>query len=460
VTPATINENAPVRGPLPALEALPELERLLRQPQPQPTAAAWHALEALLVALPGVEPLLMAEGGRLAQLDPMLLTDPRYRQLRAALEALRAGGELTYPLPVDRLGAELVAAGSTDPGALIETCRAVWAEYPTALGLDLARGVELLARRRAVLEQLEAAAAEADALGILSAPRLTLVPEPDPDPTPGGERVAVVRSGFPTHSCDMPTARGAADEPVAERCPNPVRVAFHYAATSTLRILPAACRRKRCAVCGAQRVREHLTPVAVDMAADGVAWRLELELAEWTAVRQQLRRAGADYKRMPAADDRLVVWASGPVSGAERVAEPVEQLRADLEASLAVPGRITSSRRWQRVAEPVETLEPEAELERETIGVLTVSMPELRRVVRERGHVNPISVETDERGAEPIHPMDRIYSTVMARENVDRLLAGLVRNPLEGVADDESLRAWADELDRRRRVRELEAVAS
>lgn len=446
LTTETINEYRPARGFIPGLEALPELERVLRNPDPQLSAAQWHALEALLVALPGVEPLLMAEGGRLAELEPLLLTDPRYRQLRAALEALRAGGELTYPVPEDRLGAELLAAGSTEPGLLIDTCRAVWAEYPSTLGLNVARGVELLTRRRAVLRALEAAAADAAALGVVELPRLRVVPEPDPT-GPGGDRVAVVRREFPpTHNCDNGTAR--ADEPRAERCPNPVRLAFHYGATSELRLLPAACRRKRCPACGAQRVTEHLEPVVADVAAAGEAYRLELELTEWSTVRQQLRRAGADYKRMPAADDRLVVWSSVPVSGAERIAEPVEQLRGDLEASLLVPGRITSSRSWQRAAAVVEPVE-ETELERELLGVLTVTIGELRAELRKRGHVNALRVDTDEHGAEPIHPMDRTYSTVMLREHVERMLEGLVRNPYEGVPDAESLVRWAAELEAR-----------
>jgi len=310
------------------------------------------------------------------------------------------------------------------------------------------RALELLTRRHAALVALEAAAASAAALGLVDRPALRLVPDPDPN-GPEGDRVAVVRRDLsPTHNCDNGAPRGEQHRP--ERCPNPVRLAYHYGTTSELRLLPAACRRKGCPACGAQRVAEHLEPAAAAVATSNVAWRLEVSSTEWTTVRQQLRRAGADYKRMPAAGERFVVWADTAVPGAVRVEAPVDRLRADLEASLTVPGRITSSRAWQRAAAPVE--QPTETDERELLGVLVVTVAELRRALRDRGHVNPLGVNTDEHGAAPIHPMDRTYSTVMAREHVERMLEGLIRNPFEGVPDEDTLVRWAAELDRRQLI--------
>ena len=358
------------RVPLP--RGLDTVDRLLRRPDTYPEPDGWGAVEAVLVGLAGLEPLLVNAEGLLGGFDPSLLRDPRHRALWAAYARVRAAGDDVRSLDV--LGAALDVA---DPGALVEYVSALWAEYPSSALVNLTRARELLEERPETERELERVTEWARARGAL--PRLRVVETPQPEPVERVSELAV--RGMETANPDTPprpsvrTSTGdAVPEPASPQgvCPNPVHRAYHDRYRGTLETHPVACERRACAGCGVRWVAGHVEHT-VGALEGRDAWRAVVPVANVGAVLKRVTRAGGDYRRVPLPDgERVLVLTSVEVAEAERVAacDVAEVLEAALSAIRTVKGaKVSASRAWQLTAvEPAVDAETQSETAGEYVG--------------------------------------------------------------------------------------------
>ena len=151
------------------------MDRLLRS-EGYPEPDGWQAVEAVLVGLAGLEPLLVRAEGLLGGFDPVLLHDPRHRALWHAYGRVRAAGDDVRDLDV--LGAALDVA---NPGAVLEYVSALWAEYPSSVGVNVTRARVLLEGRAEDERELERVTEQARARGVLPRLRVVETAQVEPD---------------------------------------------------------------------------------------------------------------------------------------------------------------------------------------------------------------------------------------------------------------------------------------
>ena len=481
-------------GHVPLPRGLATVDRLLRS-EGYPEPDGWQAVEAVLVGLAGLEPLLVRAEGLLGGFDPVLLADPRHKALWHAYGRVRAAGDDVRDLDV--LGAALDVV---NPGGVLEYVSALWAEYPSSVGVNVTRARVLLEGRAEDERELERVTERARARGVL--PRLRVVetaqveplervsefavrgmetvnadsltgatavrpqgapmarPEGDTDSTEPTSGSTPVTAGSPVAPRTAPLGAGlsaARRAPAPNReglswCPHPVNKAYVDRHRGRLDTVDVPCLKRGCAWCGPRWVSLHVEAVTVAL-TDRDAWVVTVPRAEWDTFRKRQERAHSewDYKRIPLPEgDATLVLSTVEVPGAARVS--ASDVRAVLEPALeavrTVKGaKVSASTEWSVAA--YRRAQGPTERTTEFFGDVTQTLERFERVLSWWRAVNVTRFEHAGR--------IRLRATGMTPDVFDALLRnGVVRHPA-AVALDRTLRSQQRARDRAERER-LEGV--
>jgi Bifunctional DNA primase/polymerase, N-terminal/CHC2 zinc finger len=165
----------------------------------------------------------------------------------------------------------------------------------------------------------------------------------EPDPTPDGR-------GSEQGKC--PNISVSDDPP-----PTDVEALGHCGRSMLLRrrddpgaglLMRLFCKRKACPGCG-PRLRAKYAAHFTAATAGRTLYRVPVARGSWATMAKRLRRAAADYVRVPAPDGRYTVFAT--VGPGELVAEPAAALAEAFNFMPSDLARVSSTRAW-RISSP------------------------------------------------------------------------------------------------------------
>jgi hypothetical protein len=105
------------------------------------------------------------------------------------------------------------------------------------------------------------------------------------------------------------------------------------------------CRTKACAKCGRRLRGEYAAGYAAVLAGEAL-YRVVVAARDWRKLQVKLNRAGAKFLRIPASDDRLVVYTTADLG--ERVRDIASTLAGDFAAMPSDRRNVSASTSWRK----------------------------------------------------------------------------------------------------------------
>jgi hypothetical protein len=142
------------------------------------------------------------------------------------------------------------------------------------------------------------------------------------------------------------------------------------------------CKLKRCPKCG-PRLRAQAARTWTPVMAGATVYRLVVADADWPRRQRELRKAGAEYGKIPAPGAVQVVYTTAPVG--VLVDDLAGQLADDFAAMPTDRRHKWLSTRWRQAAAELEQAEQDHGPTRELVGILRRSLEHVAMIAQDLG---------------------------------------------------------------------------